>query len=61
MAPVQRKNAPSTAAEISLLHLKSCLVNLPTSLVNLLVTINTVSSDLLFVLEKKREKEKETL
>ncbi|OTB03790.1 hypothetical protein M426DRAFT_59914 [Hypoxylon sp. CI-4A] len=37
----QRKNAPSTAAEISLVHLKNCLVNLPTSLVNLLVTINT--------------------
>ncbi|KAI8635471.1 AAA-domain-containing protein [Xylariaceae sp. FL1651] len=39
MAP--RKNAPSTAAEISLVHLKNCLVNLPVSLVNLLVNINT--------------------
>ncbi|KAI0378045.1 AAA-domain-containing protein [Hypomontagnella monticulosa] len=41
MAPAQRKNAQSTAAEISLVHLKNCLVNLPTSLVNLLVNINT--------------------
>ncbi|KAI5866552.1 AAA-domain-containing protein [Durotheca rogersii] len=41
MAPAKRKNAPSTAAEISLTHLKNCLVNLPTSLVNLLVNINT--------------------
>ncbi|KAI1759049.1 AAA-domain-containing protein [Hypoxylon sp. FL1150] len=41
MAPATRKNAQSTAAELSLVHLKSCLVNLPTSLVNLLVTINT--------------------
>lgn len=39
MAP--RKNAQSTAAEISLVHLKNCLVNLPSSLVSLLVNINT--------------------
>ncbi|KAI2636117.1 AAA-domain-containing protein [Xylaria nigripes] len=39
MAP--RKNALSAAAEISLVHLKNCLVNLPNSLVNLLVNINT--------------------
>ncbi|KAI1118968.1 P-loop containing nucleoside triphosphate hydrolase protein, partial [Nemania sp. NC0429] len=39
MAP--RKNAPSSAAEVSLVHLKNCLVNLPASLVNLLVNINT--------------------
>ncbi|KAI1436786.1 AAA-domain-containing protein [Xylaria sp. CBS 124048] len=31
----------SSAAEISLVHLKNCLVNLPASLVNLLVDINT--------------------
>jgi peroxin-1 len=36
-----RKNAQSTAAEISLVHLKNCLVNLPSSLVSLLVNINT--------------------
>ncbi|KAI1178781.1 P-loop containing nucleoside triphosphate hydrolase protein [Nemania sp. FL0916] len=36
-----RKNAPSTAAEVSLIHLKSCLVNLPVALVNLLVNANT--------------------
>ncbi|KAJ6446233.1 peroxin-1 [Purpureocillium lavendulum] len=39
MAP--RKNAQSTAAELSLVHLKSCLVNLPPSLVSLLVNVNT--------------------
>ncbi|KAI0910527.1 P-loop containing nucleoside triphosphate hydrolase protein [Ustulina deusta] len=39
MAP--RKNAPSAAAEISLVHLKNCLVNLPPSLVNLLVNADT--------------------
>ncbi|KAI0125658.1 P-loop containing nucleoside triphosphate hydrolase protein [Xylariales sp. AK1849] len=41
MAPTQRKNTQSTAAEISLVHLKNCLVNLPSSLVSLLVNVNT--------------------
>ncbi|KAH8676091.1 ATPase protein [Xylariales sp. PMI_506] len=41
MAPAQRKNAQSTAAEISLVHLKNCLVNLPASLVSVLVNVNT--------------------
>lgn len=40
MAP--RKNAQSTPAELSLVHLRNCLVNLPSSLVSLLVNINTV-------------------
>lgn len=40
MAP--RKNAQSTAAELSLVHLKNCLVNLPPTLVSLLVNVNTV-------------------
>jgi peroxin-1 len=40
MAP--RKNTQSTVAEISLVHLKNCLVNLPSSLVSLLVNVNTV-------------------
>ncbi|KAF6842910.1 peroxisome biosynthesis protein [Colletotrichum musicola] len=39
MAP--RRNAQSTQAEISLAHLKNCLVNLPASLVSLLVNVNT--------------------
>ncbi len=39
---VPRKNAQSTAAELALVHLKSCLVNLPPSLVSLLVNVNTV-------------------
>ncbi|OIW34414.1 AAA-domain-containing protein [Coniochaeta ligniaria NRRL 30616] len=39
MAP--RKNTQSTVAEISLVHLKNCLVNLPSSLVSLLVNVNT--------------------
>lgn len=41
MAP--RKNAQSTSAELSLVHLKNCLVNLPPTLVSLLVNVNTVS------------------
>ncbi|PHH72226.1 hypothetical protein CDD82_6112 [Ophiocordyceps australis] len=39
MAPPRR--AHSTAAELSLAHLKNCLVNLPPSLVSLLVNVNT--------------------
>ncbi|KAL0938701.1 peroxisome biosynthesis protein [Colletotrichum truncatum] len=39
MAP--KRNAQSTPAEISLAHLKNCLVNLPASLVTLLVNVNT--------------------
>ncbi|KAF5134161.1 Peroxisome biosynthesis protein PAS1 [Metarhizium anisopliae] len=39
MAP--RKNAQSTTAELSLVHLKNCLVNLPPSLVSLLLNLNT--------------------
>ncbi|KAJ9149129.1 AAA-domain-containing protein [Coniochaeta hoffmannii] len=39
MAP--RKDNQSTVAEISLVHLKNCLVNLPPSLVSLLVNVNT--------------------
>lgn len=42
MAP--QRNARSTPAEISLAHLKSCLVNLPTTLESLLVNLNTVRS-----------------
>lgn len=42
-----QRNARSTPAEISLAHLKSCLVNLPTTLESLLVNLNTVSSSLL--------------
>ncbi|TPX16431.1 uncharacterized protein E0L32_003725 [Thyridium curvatum] len=38
MAP---RKAPSASAEISLVHLKNCLVNLPASLVSLLVNVNT--------------------
>ncbi|OLN87940.1 Peroxisome biosynthesis protein PAS1 [Colletotrichum chlorophyti] len=36
-----RRNAQSTPAEISLAHLQNCLVNLPASLVSLLVNVNT--------------------
>ncbi|PHH86875.1 hypothetical protein CDD83_9639 [Cordyceps sp. RAO-2017] len=39
MAP--RKNSQSTPAELSLAHLKNCLVNLPPALVSLLVNVNT--------------------
>ncbi|KAI1075729.1 AAA-domain-containing protein [Whalleya microplaca] len=51
MAPSQRKNTQSTPAEISLVHLKNCLVNLPTSLVNLLVTINTPAQNVVVELK----------
>ncbi|KAI0404832.1 AAA-domain-containing protein [Xylaria palmicola] len=43
MAP--RKNAPSAAAEVSLVHLKNCLVNLPASLVSLLDSVNTLTQN----------------
>ncbi|KAL2016530.1 hypothetical protein VTK56DRAFT_3424 [Thermocarpiscus australiensis] len=43
MAP--RKNAPSTAAEISLVHLQNCFVNLPASLASLLASLNTPSQN----------------
>ncbi|EGX91414.1 peroxisome biosynthesis protein (PAS1/Peroxin-1), putative [Cordyceps militaris CM01] len=39
MAP--RKNAQSVNAELSIVHLKNCLVNLPPTLVSLLVNVNT--------------------
>ncbi|KAF7525053.1 hypothetical protein G7054_g11217 [Neopestalotiopsis clavispora] len=45
-----RKNAQSTAAELSLVHLKNCLVNLPSSLVSLLVNINTPAQDVVIEL-----------
>jgi len=41
MAP---KKNQATAAEISVVHLQNCLVNLPASLASLLATVNTVSS-----------------
>ncbi|KAL8404890.1 hypothetical protein RB594_009685 [Gaeumannomyces avenae] len=42
-----RKNANSAHAEISLSHLKNCLVNLPSSLVNLLTGINTPAQNVI--------------
>jgi peroxin-1 len=45
MAP--RKSAQSSAAEIALVHLQNCLVNLPPSLASLLANVNTVSCWLL--------------
>jgi hypothetical protein len=43
-APVMAPNKkPSSTAEVVLLPLKNCLVNLPSSLVSLLVNANTVS------------------
>ncbi|KAH7034802.1 ATPase [Microdochium trichocladiopsis] len=46
-----RKNLQTTSAEISLVHLKNCLVNLPTSLVNLLVSINTPAQNVIVQLQ----------
>ncbi|KAK4105891.1 AAA-domain-containing protein [Parathielavia hyrcaniae] len=45
MAP--RKNAQSTAAEISLVHLQNCFVNLPPSLASLLANVNTPAQNVI--------------
>ncbi|CAI4216137.1 unnamed protein product [Parascedosporium putredinis] len=45
MAP--QRNARSTPAEISLVHLKSCLVNLPATLESLLVNLNTPAQNVI--------------
>ncbi|KAK3392976.1 P-loop containing nucleoside triphosphate hydrolase protein [Podospora didyma] len=45
MAP--RKNAQSTAAEISLVHLQNCFVNLPASLASLLANVNTPAQNVI--------------
>ncbi|KAK4217047.1 P-loop containing nucleoside triphosphate hydrolase protein [Rhypophila decipiens] len=45
MAP--RRNAQSTAAEISLVHLQNCLVNLPPSLASLLSNVNTPAQNVI--------------
>jgi peroxin-1 len=42
MAP--KKGMPSVSAELSLIHLQKCLVNLPPSLVSLLMNLDTVST-----------------
>ncbi|KAK4165774.1 putative PEX1 peroxisomal biogenesis factor 1 [Cladorrhinum sp. PSN259] len=45
MAP--RKNAHSTAAEVSLVHLQNCFVNLPSSLASLLANVNTPAQNVI--------------
>ncbi|KAK1754855.1 peroxisome biosynthesis protein PAS1 [Echria macrotheca] len=45
MAP--RRNAQSAAAEISVVHLQNCLVNLPPSLASLLATVNTPAQNVI--------------
>ncbi|KAK3383320.1 P-loop containing nucleoside triphosphate hydrolase protein [Lasiosphaeria ovina] len=45
MAP--RKAAQSTAAEVSLVHLQNCLVNLPASLASLLANVNTPAQNVI--------------
>ncbi|KAK4681363.1 Peroxisome biosynthesis protein pex1 [Podospora pseudoanserina] len=45
MAP--RKNAQSTAAEISLVHLQNCFANLPQSLASLLANVNTPAQNVI--------------
>lgn len=46
MAPELKRGSQATAAEISLIHLKNCLVNLPSSLASVLVNVNTVGMPL---------------
>ncbi|KAG9243916.1 P-loop containing nucleoside triphosphate hydrolase protein [Calycina marina] len=41
----RRRNDQATSAEISLVHLKNCLVNLPSSLTSLLVNTNTLAQN----------------
>ncbi|KAH8602629.1 P-loop containing nucleoside triphosphate hydrolase protein [Bisporella sp. PMI_857] len=51
MAPEsRRRNSQATSAEISLIHLKNCLVNLPSSLSSLLVNINTPAQNVIIEL-----------
>lgn len=45
MAPSRK---PSTTAEVALVPLKNCLVNLPPSLVSVLVNANAVRSETIF-------------
>ncbi|KAH0541899.1 hypothetical protein FGG08_003619 [Glutinoglossum americanum] len=51
MAPTARRSgAQTTPAEIALVHLKSCLVNLPSSLVSVLVNANTPAQNVVIEL-----------
>ncbi|KAI9814791.1 MAG: Peroxisome biosynthesis protein pex1 [Pycnora praestabilis] len=51
MAPAARKpGAQTTPAEVALVHLKNCLVNLPSSLVSVLVNANTLAQDVVIEL-----------
>ncbi|PBP26421.1 ATPase [Diplocarpon rosae] len=47
MVPDRRRDSQATSAEISLTHLKNCLVNLPSSLSSLLVNINTPAQNVI--------------
>ncbi|ESZ96287.1 putative Peroxisome biosynthesis protein PAS1 [Sclerotinia borealis F-4128] len=44
------RGSPATSAEISLIHLKNCLVNLPSSLSSLLVNINALAQNVIIEL-----------
>ncbi|CZR51037.1 probable peroxin-1 [Phialocephala subalpina] len=51
MAPeLRRRGSQVTSAELSLIHLKNCLVNLPSSLSSLLVNANTVAQNVIIEL-----------
>ncbi|KAL2072637.1 hypothetical protein VTL71DRAFT_11980 [Oculimacula yallundae] len=51
MAPdTRRRGSQATSAEISLIHLKNCLVNLPSSLSSLLVNVNTPAQNVIIEL-----------
>ncbi|KAH8815476.1 P-loop containing nucleoside triphosphate hydrolase protein [Xylogone sp. PMI_703] len=48
MAPeLKRRSSQATSAEISLVHLKNCLVNLPSSLASLLINVNTPAQNVI--------------
>ncbi|CAL3962118.1 unnamed protein product [Diplocarpon coronariae] len=50
MAPDRRRGSQATSAEISLIHLKNCLANLPSSLSSLLVNVNTPAQNVIIEL-----------
>ncbi|KAF7544439.1 hypothetical protein G7046_g9786 [Stylonectria norvegica] len=58
MAP--RRNAQSVPAEVSLVHLKNCFVNLPSSLVSLLVNVNTAVQNVIIELSYRETSSKAT-
>ncbi|KAI9674423.1 MAG: Peroxisome biosynthesis protein pex1 [Caeruleum heppii] len=60
MSSKSRKQKQSTSAEVSLLPLKNCLVNLPASLVSVLVNANAPAQDVVVELEFRQNRPSST-